>query len=272
MIKRLAVFTLAAILSATFVAPSVFAGDDAEKNAEKREKVREKYTDKGGFTYHDLVYWVDAEKLEDSRWSVTPIPSANHKKGLQLHANSVNEASAVAGMNIKVLCWKFLHEEREGSTRRPYSYPFDNLGESVSCADMDGMLEGFYEDWKRGAKDVLEDECEQPKKSNKKKLHAAFYDDWCASASDLIKKQCVKPKKKKFGPASLFAAAVGTDPETKERERREWYAWANGKEMSTYIIEIRYGTALWDKEGLVEKGGDFVKNLKEIKDKVKWDD
>jgi hypothetical protein len=51
----------------------------------------------------------------------------------------------------------------------------------------------------------------------------------------------------------------------------EWYAWTNGKQMSTYIIQITYGPALWDKEGLVEKGAEFVKNLKEIKDKVKWD-
>ena len=50
----------------------------------------------------------------------------------------------------------------------------------------------------------------------------------------------------------------------------EWYAWTNGGEISTYVAIIQYGTALWDKEGLVDKGHELMKNLKEIKDKVKW--
>lgn len=240
MLKRLAVFALAAIVSTAFIAPNVLAGDDDAKDKEKREKVREKYKDdKGGFPFYDLVYWVDAEKLEDSRWSMSMRPDPDHVSGIQLIGNWVNEASAAEGMNIRVLCIKLVHEKRTPQGTSTMSYPFNNLGESVSCSDMDGILEGFYEDWKRGAKDVLEDRCEDVKKSKYK-----------------------VPKKQ--------AAAVGTDPESDQRIRKEWYAWSNGKEMSTYLVEITYGAALWDKEGLVEKGHEFMKNLKEIKDKVKW--
>jgi hypothetical protein len=240
MLKRLAVFALAALFSAAFVAPNVLAKDDAEKLKEQREKVRAKYAeDKEGFPFYDLVYWVDAKKLEDSRWSMDSVREPKHDRGLQLIANWVNEASAAEGMNIRVLVFKFLHEERRGSSTTPFSYPFNNLGESVRCSDLDGMLEGFYEDWKRGAKDVLEDQCEKPKKS-------------------------------KFKVPKLQAAAVGTDPNSEQRIRMEWYAWINGKEKSTYMVQIQYGPALYNKERLVEKGGELVKNIKEIKDKVKW--
>ena len=241
MLKRLALFALAALLSAVYVAPHVLAGDDAEKNKENREKVRAKYKeDKGGFPFYDLVYWVDAAALEDSRWSMEDLRSPDNTNGIQLIANWVNESSAAPGMNIRVLCFKLVHEKRQGSQTSKMQMPFNNLGESVPCSDLEGIVNGFYEDWKRGAKDPIEDQCEAPKKSKHK-----------------------VPK--------LQAAAVATDPDSQLRERREWYGWTNGKEMSTYLIEIRYGNALHDKEGLVEKGGELVKNLKEIKDKVKWD-
>ena len=243
MLKRLAILALAAIVSAAYIAPNVLAGDDPEKMKEKREKVREKYKDKNeGFPFYDLVYWVDAAKLEDSRWSMSLPPDPDHIGGYQLFANWTNEASAAEGMTIVVRCLKLVHKRRnEQGTFNNMQVPFNNLGESVMSSDMDGILDGFYEDWKRGAKDVLEDKCEAPKKSKHK-----------------------IPKKQ--------AAAVGTDPESNQRIRKEWYVWTHGGELSTYVLMIEYGPALFDKEGLVEKGQDLVKNLKEIKDKVEWPD
>ena len=226
-------------------APSVAEeADDLEltKSDLMQAKVREKYTDdREGFPFYDLVYWVDAAKLEDSRWRMSLPAEPSHVTGTQLICKWVNEASAAEGMDIRVLCLKLVHELRQDGRTLRMTYPFDNLGEAIPCSDMDRLLEGFYEDWKRGASDVLEERCERPRKSKAK-----------------------IPK--------LQAAAIGTEPETEQRVRMEWYAWTNGREMSTYVVQIRYGPGLWDKEGLVDKGHDLVENLREVKDKVKWDD
>jgi RNA polymerase sigma-70 factor (ECF subfamily) len=139
------------------------------KIEQKRAKVRSKYAGgKEGFPFYDLVYWVDAAKLEDSRWSMSLPAEPSHESGLQLIVRWANEAGAAEGMDMRVLCLKLAHEKRENGRTSIMSYPFDNLGESVPCPDLDGVLEGFYEAWKRGAKDVLEDQCLEPRKSKAK--------------------------------------------------------------------------------------------------------
>ena len=246
MFKRWMPVTLTAMALAAVAMPSALLarGDDAEKLKEDREKVREKYEskdEKGGFTFYDLAYWIDVAKLEDSRWSKSEIREPVHDKGVQLIAKWENAASAVPGMSISVIVQKFKYYEQNGNTRTPYSLPFNNLGESVSTEDWEGMLNGFYEDWKRSAKDVLED-------------------------------QCQAPKKHKGGVPKMYAVAVGTDGQSQQRERREWYVWPDSKQIATYVISITYGEPLLANEGLLEKGPDFVKNLKELKDKkVKWE-
>ena len=216
---------------------------DAEKMKENRDKVREKYEskdEKAGFTFYDLAYWVDVEDLEDSRWSKSDIRDAKHDRGLQLNAKWENAAAAVPGMSIQILVFKFKYYDQKGNSRQPYSYPFDNLGESVSTDDWEGLLNGFYEDWKRGAKDLIEDQCQDPKKFR--------------------------------GVPKMWAAAVGTDEQRQSRIRREWYAWPDGKQIASYIVQVTYGEPLLGNEGLLEKGPEFVKNIKELKDKrVEWE-
>ena len=84
---------------------------------------------------------------------------------------------------------------------------------------------------------------------------------------DVIKKQCTKPKKKGIGPAKFFAAAVGTDGKSGERERREWLMWTRPNE--TWVAFITYHSSVLRNEGIVEKGEKFMKHMKEIKDKLK---
>jgi len=220
--------------------------DDDEDRADVRAKYEK---DKGGFTFYDLAYWVDAAKLDDSRWTKDATVPAQplHDRGLQLRAVWSNPASDVPGMTIEVLALKLLHEQRDGATVMSFSYPFDNLGEAVKCSDPDGIVNGFYEDWRRGAKDVDESACEPPRKSHHK----------------VPKYEC---------------AAVGTVPDERaggaveQRVRREWYAWADGKQTATYVVQITYGPGLFDKEVLVEKGHDLVRNLRELKDKrARWE-
>lgn len=245
MIKRWIPAAVALTAAVIFTTSAVLAkGDDAEKMKEDRDKVREAYEDpekKAGYTFYDLAYWVDVAKLEETRWSKNAVREPKHDRGLQLHAKWENAASAAGGMTIEVFINKLIHKEQKGSVIQPYSYPFDNLGESVSCVDHEAIIEGFYEDWKKGSKDVIED-------------------------------QCTDVKKSKFKVPKYEAAAVATDKDSETRERREWYVWSDGKQVATYVVEIRYGTALLDNENLLEKGRDFVKNLKELKDKrVKWE-
>ena len=246
MIKRLAVFALTAALTALVVGPASLEAKDKkserEKMKEAREKVREKYEGekKGGFTTYDLSYWVDMKKIEDRRWNKQDLREPDYFGGLQLHAKWANEASAAAGMTIDVLVVRHPHSKTVGGSTTNYSIPFDNIGKSIKTSEVEKIAEGFYEDWKRQAKDVIED-------------------------------KSYGPKKCKFKVPKFEAAVTATDPESNERVRREWYIWADGKNKATYRIEIRYGSAILDKEGLLAKGPEFVKNFKELKDKnVKW--
>ncbi len=254
MIKRLSVLALTAVLTAIVAAPAPLeAKDKAKAKAakfakmkENREKVRVAFEGekKAGFTTFDLAYWVDAKKLDDSRWKKQDIAARKpgHEQGIQMHAKWANEASAAPGMTIDVYIVKHLISKlsSNGGTRTTYSMPFDNIGKSVKTSDVEGLTEGFYEDWTRGNKDV-------------------------------IKKQCVKPKKSRLKIPKWEAGAVATDAESGDRVRREWYLWKDGQQNATYRIEIHYGAAVLGKEGLMKKGPEFVKNLKELKDKrVEW--
>jgi len=212
------------------------------KFEEAREAVRAEYErgTKGGFTFYDMAYWVDVKKLNDNRWSKEALRAPKHDRGIQLHAKWANEASAAPGMTIDVYVWKLLHAETKAGQTHKFRYPFDNIGESVSSSDVEGLAGAFYEDWRRGNKDVIES-------------------------------QCVKPRKCKLKIPKYQAAAVATDAESGDRVRREWYLWANGKERSTYVLEIRYGPALLLRDELLKKGPEFVKNLRALKNKrVRW--
>jgi len=212
------------------------------KIAAARAAVREAYEGekRGGFTTHDLAYWVDVKKLDDSRWTKIPVHEPHHDRGLQLRAKWADDASAERGMTIDVLISKLRHYAVEGGQRTDLRYPFDNLGEAVATTDVEDLINGFYGDWRRGANDVVENRCR-------------------------------KPRKCKFKVPKYEAAATVTDPETDARVRREWYVWSAGKQRATYVIEIRYGTAVVDRDALLEKGPEFVKNLQELRDKrVRW--
>ncbi len=226
--------------------PMPAADEPLPKNATKadkrRAKIRRRYEGKrGGYAFYDLTHWVDVAKLEDSRWSRVKLLNPSRARGVQLRAKWQNEASAASGMTIDIFCQKFDYYKQSGSTRTPYSVPFEMLGESVRTDDLEGLLHGFSEDWKLRSKDVS------------------------------------KNLGKKFGKSrhkvpDAEVAVVATDATTGQRERREWYGWSDGKETATYIIEIRYGAATVGKEGLLAKGVDFVRNLIPIKDKRPKDD
>jgi RNA polymerase sigma-70 factor (ECF subfamily) len=216
--------------------------DEKSKMAEARERVRETYEGekKGGFTFYDLAYWVDAKKLDDSRWKKRPIDEPRHDRGLQLHARWENPASAAPGMTIDVRVLKLPHSEVQDGQRVTFSTAFDNLGETVENVDVKKLTHAFYEDWVRGARDVVES-------------------------------QCVRPRKSKAKVPKLYAVAVGTEGEPGERVRREWHVWSDGKHEATYVVALRFGPALLGREELLDKGFEFMKQLKALKDKrVEW--
>ncbi len=219
--------------------------DPALAKAEKRRQAVRKFYEgekRGAFTTHDLAYWVDVKKLDDSRWKIVELTDPNHERGLQLHARWSNEASSQPGMTIDVFIVKHLHSRLSANVRErtTFSMPFDNIGKSVKASDVEGLIDAFYEDWRRGSTDVIE-------------------------------RKCKKPRKSKFKVPKFEAAATATPKEAEERVRREWYLWADGKQNATYRLEIHYGPATLGKDALMDKGPEFVKRLRELKDKrVEW--
>ena len=110
---------------------------------------------------------------------------------------------------IKIICQKW----QQTDTGSKYSMSFDQIGESHYLSQV-------------------------------KKCHDAFYRDWKEAAKDVLKKKCVKPRKKRTGPADYFASAVGTDPESNERVRRDWYMW--GKSNETFMVTVEYSRNVID--------------------------
>mgnify|MGYP001379577567 CR=1 FL=1 len=242
---RWLLFAFCAAASGLLTLSSVAGAKDLspEQMAEQREKVRADYEGekKGGYTFYDLKYWVDAAKLEDKRWSKEKRDGLKHTDGLQLLAKWTVNSSAAGNNSITVVVQKWIHFTRNGNSQSNTVITFDNYGDSVSPTDVEKLCEAYYENFRRGSKDVIDDQCQKPKK-------------------------CSLPVPK------VEAAAVATDKDSGERERREWYIWSDNKETATYVVSITYSASLLDKPDVIEKGRDFVKSIRELKDKrVVWE-
>lgn len=237
--KRLPLFLALAAVSVFFVPTAPLeAKDDPAKMKKAREKVRAKIVKDGGYPFYDLRYYVDAKKLSDTRWSQESLQNKDHKGGAQLLCKWTLDSTAAGGLGISVVVFKHLH--KDGEKNVTYSIPFKHWGESVPSANMSKVVEGYYEDWKRQAQDIITDSTHAPKKA------------------------------RGAGPAKEWACVVGTNPESKEREYRAWYGWTHGKDQATYICRVRVGATFLKKQGIMDKGTAFVKQIKEVKGKVKW--
>ena len=233
---KLKKLTLAAGIAGLLLAtPALAKKTDAEKEKEWKEKVTKKYVEKKeGALFHDYSHWVDLKSLKDTRWTVTKdlskmVKDLKAESGPQLHATWTLSAQS-GGAAITMLVIKMPHKKGNSV----FNQPFDNIGESIKVADA-------------------------------KKMHDAFYRDWVKASTDVVESKCVEPRKSKVGPASFYACAVATDKESKQREKREWYAWTTPN--TTWILQVNYGKDVIDKEAVAEKAEAFVDAIDEVKDR-----
>lgn len=209
------------------------AKDDPAVIKKKRDDLRAKLKEEKKFAFWDLSYAVDVKAVGELRWEHSDPPPFNdlsEKKGGQFFAQ-LPLKTGDAPM-IKVLIQKLIH--KEGNSE--FNISFDHAG-------MSGI-----------------------KTNDKNKLAEGFCKDWLKQATDPVTKECVlEPKGAKgMGPADVFTAAVATDKESKNRERREWYLWLAPN--ATYVAAVTYPQYdYYEKAKLKEKVVDFFKNMKELK-------
>lgn len=201
-----------------------------------RAKIWTKYAErKRGFPTLDLRYYVDATKLNDFRWSQRALESRDPLGAPQLDCRWTDPEQPDA-LAIEVVVFKYAHKNEEAGVK--YSIPFKHWGEAVNSSDMEKVVEGYYEDWRRKATDVVEE-------------------------------ACLAPAKRKAGPAKMWAAVSATNPTTKEREYRVWYGWVDEKYGATYICRVRVGEPYLEQARMLDRSDDLVRAIKVIKDKIK---
>lgn len=226
--------TLASVLSAT----AASAGDPAKEAREaeavkaKREKLRKERIDAGDWPYFDLSHNVTAKssKLSDRwSWSNPPHPQATEDKGVQFIAQWENKLGSGADIRVVVQKW----EQKNNAAHTKGTFNFDSIGKTVEMTELEKLCDGFSEEWKKKATDVIED-------------------------------KCVKTKKAKgMGPAAWYACAVGTDAESKKRERHEWFVWQTVN--TTWLAEFTYQAITLDKPDWLDYGVDLMKATKALK-------
>jgi hypothetical protein len=214
--------------------PSAYAKKkDPAKIKAARQKIWDKYTtDKGGMVFKTMDYWVDVAKLKDSRWSRNDKAKGYDGKELQYPQVSAQWATPNSeGWAISIVIWKAMHSPKPNTTS---SRSFENIGKKSNMADVGKICEYTWE-------------------------------EWIAKSKDVITKQCKKPGKAKgAGPASKYASATATDSETKQRERRDWYFWADGG--ATYEALVRFDQSVLKNDGIIEKAKKFMSSIKPLKE------
>lgn len=233
------VLAAAAVLAGVAVAgiafpPAAEAGDDVKKALElkkKRDAFRKKLKDDQKLPFFDLSYAADLKVCKDLRWTQTdppPFQEVKEEQGGQFFAVWSPDITKGTGIVIKAI--KMVH--KLGNSE--YSNEFKYIGKKVKCSDDDGILEGYYEDFKIVAKP---DERQLAK--------------------------CIAPKKRKVGPADGYASVWGTDPETKKPTRQDFYKWKSGNE--TWVVIAEFNEKFLDDPDILEKAEELIRSIKELK-------
>ena len=220
--------------------PSARAADDkdakkAEKLKAKRDAFRTKLKEAGKFPFFDMSYAADQKAVQETRWTQTdppPFADVSEEKGGQFWAVWSPDITKGWGVEIRVI--KYIHKSLDGKSE--FSMNFEHAGKTCKTADKKAMIEGFYEDWLKQARDVVES-------------------------------KCVEPKKKKVGPTEMWASIVGTDPEAGKRERRDFYLWTDAN--TTWIAVVRFNDKYLDDPGILEKAEEFIGTIRDLKPPTK---
>jgi hypothetical protein len=220
-------------LLASATVPALAGNDVKEMEAlkAKRDKYRKGLKEKGKMPFFDLSHAADPAKVQETRWTQSdppPYQGVEEEKGVQFHA--VWSPDITKGSPITVMIQKFIHKSPDGKS--VYSLPFDHAGMKPECSDDDAMLDGFFLDTKRKMKEVKDEKCQKPKKTN-------------------------------VGPADGFASVVGLDPDSNKRERLDFYKWKTTN--VTWIAKVTYEEKVMDDKDIIIKGEEFMKTITKLK-------
>ena len=206
---------------------------DAEKLKAKRDAFRKTKKEEGMWPFLDLSYAVTwkSSKL-DSRWTCQdPPPGANNteKEGLQFYATWESKIGSGADITVAVQKW----EQKNAAKNTVGTFNFENIGEKCEVAELEKVCDFFSREWKKKATEPVERMCETVKKA------------------------------KSAGPANWYAVMTANDPESKKRERHEWFVWATAN--TTWMAHVTYQANTLDKPDWLAYGAEVVKAMKELK-------
>src|SRR6185295_1162627 len=155
--------------------------------------------------------------------------------GVMFYATFPSGNPTVATPSIKFRVYKCIGSDSVKKTE--YSKEFKAWGKTIKVSDTKHMAEGYY--W-----------------------------DWTLQATDLIKAKCHVPDKKNIGVAEWWGCAVGTDKESKQRVKMDWYIWTNNSRIGTWFWNVEAETAdkFIDVKEWPEKLDDLMKNIVEVTD------
>ncbi len=236
MIRRIAPL-VAVTVAAAFLAPICTAGakDDPAAQKAAEEAVRKEYKAAKKVVSADLAYFIDTTKL-DSRWSFEDVkPPEDPDQGAMFRgaftAGGVGDAAAIQFYAAKCI-------QKNAVKKTEYSHEFKAWGKQVKVAELEKMAQGYYEDFRIQA------------------------------SNDFVKDKSTPAEKHGVGPAKYWGCAVGPDPETKARVRKDWYVWQSSLKAGTYTwtFEATTQQKFIDMPEIVAKIEDLVKNIKELKD------
>lgn len=240
-VRPILVLAAAAVLGATFAAalpdpPAARAADDKDvKKAQalkaKRDAFRKKLKEAGKHPFFDLSYAADQKAVQETRWTQTdppPFADVSEEKGGQFFA--VWSPDITKGFGIEIQVVKYLH--KQPNSTGGYNVTFEHVGMTCSTADKAKMIEGTWKDWMKQVKEPVEAKCQEP-------------------------------KKKKVGPADTWASVVGTEPQGGKRERRDFYAWADGG--STWIAIVKFSDKFLDDPLILAKAEEYIGTWKDPK-------
>ncbi|MCE9636668.1 MAG: hypothetical protein K8T90_13270 [Planctomycetes bacterium] len=209
---------------------------DAAKAAKKLEAIKKEREDaktklraaKKWFTF-DLSYTVDSTKL-DSRWSWAdpPSPQSTYEEGLQANANWESKPGS-RGIGLLIQKW----EQSNSAKNTVGSFNFDEVGMTCKVAELEKVITGFSEQWKKKAGNIVESKTEKVQKA------------------------------KGMGPADWFVSFTGDDPDSHKRERHEWYVWQTAN--TTWMAHATFDAATAEKKDWLDNCAILMKALTENK-------
>lgn len=236
--------TLAAILGAAVIAPlcepaTAYAKDDkadAAKAAKKLEAIKKEREDaktklraaKKWFTF-DLSYTVDPTKVEGRwSWADPPSPQSTYEEGLQANANWESKPGS-RGIGLLIQKW----EQSNSAKNTVGTFNFDDVGMTCKVAELEKVITGFSEQWKKKAGNIVESKTEKVQKA------------------------------RGMGPADWFVSFTGDDADSHKRERHEWYVWQTAN--TTWMAHATFDAATAEKKDWLDNCAILMKALTENK-------